>query len=148
MQTIGYTDSDRIRAVCGITEEDLDDTQLLARGLDKELNIDLLSWFPTAADIAATGTDTQLDSLILYSTYFCAHLASQSLRMAATQKITDGANALDRFANIDWDAMQSQLKERAAFYKQFIVTSVGATVAVSFSMFSGVGLLVDPVTGS
>ena len=124
MQPIGYTDTDSIRAVCGVTEEDLEDAQLVSRGLGKELNIDFLSWLPTVEDIANTGTDVQIDAVTLYSTYFCAHLASQALRMAASQKESDGANAMDRFANIDWDAMQNQLKERAAFYKSILISLV------------------------
>lgn len=148
MVEIGFTNSDSLRSTLGITEEDLDDTQLLARGLDKELSIDLLSWLPTAGDLIYTGTPEQIDSITLYSTYFCAYLASQSLRMAATQKVTDGANALDRFANIDWDAMQAQLKERSSFYKKFLLDSLGTVASSGVKRFSIVGSAYDPVTGA
>lgn len=147
MVEIGYTNSEILRSVLGITEEDLDDAQLLARGLDKELNIDLMSWLPTAGDLIYIGTPEQIDSIGLYANYFCAYLASQSLRMAATQKITDGANALDRFANVDWDAMQAQLKERSTFYKKFLLDSIGTIASTGVKRFSIVGSGYDPVTG-
>lgn len=147
MLPILYTDTDAIRAVLGITEEDLEDAQLIARNLDKELNIDLLSWLPTVEDLVSIGTDLQVDSIKLYSNYYCAALVAQSLRLAATQQTSDGQNSLDRYSVIDWKEIIQEMRERASFYRSYLITSLAETVISTFKPFASVGLATDPVTG-
>lgn len=146
MQVIGYTDSSQIRATLGIDEEDISDEDMLARNLDKELNLDLFSWLPNHESIAFTSE--QEDALQLYATYFCAALVADSLKMAAPQSVSDGKNQLNRFSEAsDWEKLKASLWSRAATYKKFLVDALGTPSVKTIKMFSGVAASYDPVTG-
>jgi len=155
MQTILYTDTDRIRSVLGVDDQDLSDTKITDRDLVKELRLDLLSWTPThaalhAAGILNTATETEqsiADAITLFSTYFCAVLVIKSIQLSAPQAISDGKNSMSRFAVIDWQALTLYLKERMAFYKVFVQDSASAApVTVTYNLFAGVGMSTDPIT--
>ena len=154
MQSIIYTDTDRIRSVLGVDDKDIKDNQVTDRDLEKELRLDLLSWVSNHAALYTTGTTgtptepqkSVADALTLYSTYFCAILVVKSLQLAAPQAIADGKNSLSRFAAMDWQGMSAHLKERAAFYKTFIQDATATNAVTVYTAFAGVGLAVDPVT--
>jgi hypothetical protein len=157
MLAILYTDTNQIRSVLGVELEDLSDTTITDRNLEKELRLDLLSWSPTHAALHAAGATvgaTELaqsiaDAITLYSTYFCSVLVVKSLQLAAPQSISDGKNTMSRFSTIDWQALTGHLKERLAFYKVFVQDSTSATpTAPVYNLFSGLGLSTDPVTSA
>ena len=154
MQTLLYTDTDKIRSVLGVDVKDVNDARITDRDPEKELRMDLLSWIPThaalyAAGIANGASETQIsisDALGLYSTYFCGKLVAKSLQLAAPQAISDGKNSLSRFNTIDWQGLNNFLSERAAFYKSLLQELVVTTsTTVDYIAFAGVGLAVDPV---
>lgn len=154
MRQIIYTDTDRVRSALGVDSKDLSDKQITDRDIEKELRLDLLSWIPTHGALydegqSDTATEVQVsiaDALTLYSTYYCAVQVSRSMQLATPQKISDGKNALDRFANIDWKALQAYLSERMATYKAFLIDNTTTpTNPVVPNFFTGVGLATDPV---
>jgi hypothetical protein len=154
MQSILYTDTDKLRSMLGVSDKDISDSQITDRGLDKELQFDLLSWVPTHSVKYRDGrlpnsTPEQkalADAISLYSTYFCSSLMVKSLQLATPQSISDGKNALSRFTSMDWNGVYAHLTERAAFYKTFVQETLTATASsVVYKPFSGVSLSVDPV---
>ena len=153
MQALLYTDTDRIRAVLGVDEKDLSDEQITARDLEKELRIELLSWVSNYAALMVTGlgtaaTEVQVsiaDALSLYCTYYCSIRAIKTLQMAAPQRVSDGQNALDRFATIDWQGLTLDLKELAATYKKYVQDNTLTSTPKIYSALTGVGLQTDPV---
>lgn len=155
MLPLSYTDTDAIRAALGVTEKDVSDAQLAGRSLEKELNLDLMSWVSnheTIAETADFGTAANLalfDAISLYSTYFCAKIVLTSLQLAALQSVSDGKNAMSRFAPIDWDKLYDRISERVAFYRTFILENNLAltTTTTKLTQFSIVGSAYDPVTG-
>lgn len=157
MQLILYTDTDRIRSILGVSDQDIKDDQITARGLSKELRLDLLSWAPAHEALyyagslgSATDMEQSLaDSLTLYSTYFCTVLVVKSLQLSAPQSISDGKNSMNRFATMDWQGLTLHLKERLAFYKVFIQDAASATPVVPvYNPFAGIALATDPVISS
>ena len=149
MQNIGYTDTDQIRAVLGVDTDDLSDEALVARRLASELNLDLLAWLPTHADIIFTGTPEQQDALGLYATYYCAAIIAISLKMAAPQTVSDGKNQMNRFSEAsDWEKLQNSLNSRVGFYKKYLLDTLGTTSQSTFKPFSLVTPSYDPVTGA
>jgi len=155
MQSIIYTDTDQIRSVLGVDDQDLSDPQITDRNLEKELRLDLLSWVPTHAasyelGISGSATDAEqsiADSLNLYCTYFCTILVIKSLQLSAPKSVSDGKNALSRFDTIDWQGLTLHLKERLAFYKVFIQDAASSTpIAPVYVLFQGLSLTTDPIT--
>lgn len=154
MLPIMYTDTDRIRSVLGIDEADLADDAIVARDLNKELRLDLLSWIPDhqthfeAADLS-TATEEQIsiaDAITLYATYYCSVLVVKSLQLAAPQMVSDGKNTLSRFTPMDWQALYNYLAERAAFYRSLLLDLISTPLSSApYNPLSGVGLSVDPV---
>jgi hypothetical protein len=145
MLPILYTDTDQVRAVIGITDKDMSDTQITVRAPDKELTFDLLSWCPNYATISSTPPFG--DALQLFSTYFIARLLVNSLQLGAMKAIGDGENTMERFSPADWDKIYSKLDERVEFYKRYILTNnpTYATVPVTPAYFQAAGLAIDPV---
>lgn len=158
MQTILYTDTDRVRSVLGVDEKDVSDSSITARDLEKELRLDLLSWMPahstlhgTGSSSAASDTEQSLaDAITLFSTYYCAVLVVKSLQLAAPQTVSDGKNTMSRFATMDWQQLTFHLKERLAFYKVFIQNSASSSTPTApvYNPFQGALLSIDPVTST
>lgn len=158
MELVIYTDTDQIRSVLGLSDKDMDDTQLVSRNLAVELKLDLVSWLPTYATLydaglapTATATEQSItDGLTMYCTYFCASLVSMSAPLAAPQSVSDGKNSMSRFSPMAWQDLTTKTSERMAFYKNLLQGLVGSvTGAVSnYAQFATVGLAVDPVTGA
>jgi hypothetical protein len=155
MQTLLYTDTDRIRSVLGVDAEDISDAQITDRNLEKELRIDLLSWIPTYAALVTTGTtagatdsaQSIADAITLYCTYYCSVLVVKSVQLSAPQSVSDGKNTISWSGSVDWQALSLHLKERMAFYKVFLQDSLTATPVVPvYNPFVGVSIATDPVT--
>ena len=150
MIEISMTNTDKIRAVLGLSIKEMPDKQLSVRDLALELDMDLTSWIPNLSAIENGSTDNEmklLDAIGLYATYFCAKLVIPSLQMASLQKVSDGKNSADRFSPVDWDKLYDRTAERAAFYKKFILDNNAEKSTFTFKAFSAVGSAYDPVTG-
>lgn len=158
MLQILYTDTDQIRSTLGVSHKDMSDERLTVRLLEKELLLDLISWVSnhaTLEDAVNMGTATEVelqlvDSIQLYSTYFCARLVIPSLQMATLQSVSDGKNSSERFSNVDWDKLYERLSERMAFYKKFIIdnnSGLTSTSPFTFKPFSIASSAYNPVTG-
>lgn len=160
MLQIAGTDTDRVRSVLGITFKDMTDDQMVIRDLEKELILDVSSWvsnLEALKEIVNMGTATAeevnvLDAIGLYSTYFCARLVIPSLQLGAAHSISDGKNAMDRFASINWDQLYDRISERVKFYKQYVQDNnviVGGTSTTSvYKPFALVSSSYNPVTNA
>jgi hypothetical protein len=155
MLPVGFTDTDKIRSVLGLSEKDSPDSRLVVRDLEKELNLDLSSWISgiqTIVDSVSYGSTIPaelniVDAIGLYSTYFCAKLVIPSLQMSAIQSISDGKNSMDRFSSINWDSLYNQLSERVAFYKKLAMDNNSSVAVVAYPRFSLAGSERDSVVG-
>lgn len=147
MLPIWYTTTDQIRSALGLTPEDVADEQIISRGLDKELGIDLTSWLPTHATVYANGGDTS-NALQMYCMYYCCGMMIPALKLATPKDISDGKNSVSRFDPVDFDKIQAQMQDRQLYYKRFLLDalSAGSSPAVHVSLFKAVGLATDPVT--
>jgi hypothetical protein len=123
-----YTNTDEIRAIIGVTPNEVKDTALGNMMLEKRLLSDLYSWLPTHAAVydagAASGaTDAEENAqrnLQIYSAYFCAsHVDFFQLSIPAS--IGDGKNILKRFEGIDFDELSAKLRGVAEQYKAEIL---------------------------
>lgn len=148
-----YTNTDQIRSALGISLEDMPDTVITDRSLATELSVDLHTWLPTHATIAADVSTAQAvflsDSLKLYCAYFCAAAIAES-PLAFIQKISDGKNSADRFTNLDWKEIVNGLTSRMAGFKQAILAVVSPTNPLALTyvkQFSRIQPANDPVTG-
>lgn len=153
--TVLYTNSDAIRAVAGVDDHDVSDATLTARKLDLELSADLRVWLPTHATVYSEGTapgataseQDQANLLILYATYFCAAQVVENAPLSMLQSVGDGKNTQSRFSKADLTALRERLREKADQFRQALIDLVpGGVGATSLTLFSGVGLGVDPVT--
>jgi hypothetical protein len=145
-----YTDTDEVRSVLGVSEEDMSDAAIANRRLDLELFVDLHEWIPNHATlIADTSTaDAQYisNNLSLYCSHFCAWALARS-PLAIPQKITDGANGIERFGSIDFSKLANTLKENADKYKSNILLALDSTATTKVVQFSISTPDFDPITG-
>ncbi len=155
MKTILYTDTDQIRSVFGLDLRDLPDATITDRNLEKELSLNLAGWLSSHSDLYTVGvssgaTDTEkntADAIALYSTYFCCDLLVNTVKLAAPQSVSDGKNSMSRFTPSDWRNIEEKIQERVASYKKLVQELISAsTSSQGYTMFSGAGLSIDPVT--
>jgi hypothetical protein len=146
-----YTTTDEIRAILGVTANEVKDEALVSMLLEKRLQSDLYGWLPGHAAVYAAGqavgaTDEEVNkqrTLQLFSAYFCAsHVDFFQLSIPAS--IGDGKNILKRFEGIDFDALSAKLRGIAEQYKDDILDGVlGTPVLFGISVPD-----YDPVTNT
>lgn len=145
-----YTTSDQIRAVAGLSEEDVADSVIQARDMELELKVDLYQWLPNhdvlQADTSTTQAQFISDSIQLYTAYRAAVMLLRS-PMLILQKVGDGSNTAERFA-IDpaatADALQAEADKLRGVISNVLVPPT-TTVPVKF--FSIDTPSYDPVVG-
>ena len=120
MVHILYSDTAAIRAAIGVTGKELPDNLFTDQQLELQVKTSLYKLFPTYDTLYTTGVSSEAeadeayvsDLLTLYCTYYGA-VRSIEMIMAMRQKITDGKQAVERFA-IDWVALLEVMKARLA----------------------------------
>lgn len=155
-----YTTYNDIRAVLGVSDEDLTDStlslQLYEDYLTQELediNIDLPDTYATTMALPSPTQDQRrfLKACSLFATFSVARTLTASLPLFAAKQITDGKAQVSRFDNPYKDAIKS-INEQYETLKARLIAALGAIGTVTTSALvrrhmSVVSPSVDPVTG-
>lgn len=151
LEVTRYTNTDEIRAVIGVTDNEVSDDQLLDMLLEKRLLSELHNWLPAHAALFDTGAasgataDAENDkrNLEIYSAYYCAsHI--NFFQLAIPNSAGDGKNAFKRFEGVDFDELSAKLRGEAEKFKDAILeeeTGVPALFGISSPDY-------DPVTNT
>lgn len=151
-----YTDSDKIRGLLGLTDNELSDSQVTNSMMTEALLSDLEDWLPTHATvytdgITGTPTNTQLNdlrNLQLYSAYYCASRID-IIQLYVPQSLTNGKDAFKRFEGIDFEELGATLLQAAKGYQEKLEISVNEGVAVARPKLAGLSSPdYDPVTNT
>lgn len=145
-----YTNTDQIRGIAGLSAKDVSDDDIVARGLETELLVELQSWLPDHETVSITETTAddiyQKNCLELYCAYLGAALVVNS-PLLILQTVGDGQNEMARFSSLDLKQIAADLTTRAGFFRGEIQRLHSAAAATTFQPFTAAGLAVDPVTG-
>lgn len=120
------TTYDEVRAQLGASESEFPDVDMDSAGLDKELELDLLDWFPEYAALAVdadTSVASQLLALKVYSAAFCALSALTGSTLLFLQKKVDGDNQWVRFSHKDsLNEFRDALLQKVAKYRARVLS--------------------------
>lgn len=158
-----YTSYDAVRAVLGVSSEEIEDSvinlpmyeTLLAEDL-LDLSSSIQADFITTRDIAAA-TQTAIEKRFVkimqtYASYQVASTLLGSVAMFAPKDVTDGkasmARVSDPFKTLKADVMASLVYIRTRLLTAYEAYSGSYTVPVAVSrvFISSTGLSIDPVT--
>lgn len=151
-----YTDTDAVRAVVGVTDNEVPDLMLTQQGMALSLTLDLGEWLPAHADIYAEGaaqspTEAQLQKwqyLQLYAQFYCAASLIEFMQLAVPQMIGDGKDEMRRFTNFDFDKLLAKFKAAVARYKTRLLEASGAVADTAPPSLLGAAVPdYDPVAG-
>lgn len=150
-----YTDSDTVRALAGLTANEVTDPALLSMQLEKALSVDLIRWVPTHADIktagmasgAVAGAVLQWDLLQLYASHFCAVRLLQSPMHIPLQK-GNGKDTAKRFDETILLQSVTDLSRSRDEYRDQLLELIEAPAAITDTgLFKRAVPISDPVTG-
>lgn len=157
-----YTTYDEIRAVLGVTDEELEDSTLslgvYSSALDMELDdVDsgIAGLFDVVANLdeAIRTTDQQkfYGGVRLFATYAVARQLSSSLPLFSPKDITDGKAGISRFSDSPYKTTIRDVKEQFSRLKQRLTLLYDTLQLTSTATVTLTGLSVtspiDPVTG-
>jgi len=157
--------SDTIRAVLGVTAEELEDATLALPIYEyvfdmevEEISSDLKTAYTTAEAVPTprpTNTQRLVQVYEVFAAYSVARHLLTSLKMFAPKVITDGQAEVERVVdpfsstkdavNQTYDIMRTRLVKAYNLYANAVLPVPGTA---SFVTARAVGLAVDPVTGS
>lgn len=164
MSVLTYTTFDDIRAVLGVTVEEVDDTTMSLNVYDYGLLGELEDVGATVSDqfisIHAIAPDTRTADQARYfrcvqqfATYAVAKILGSSLPLFAPQTVSDSKAVMGRFQQNPYektlqeiDRQYSRAKERLLSALGTLLSSTSATVTKTYII--GVPRGVDRVTGS
>ena len=88
--------------------------------------------------------------LKLYSMYWCAVIIIPRLKLAATQKVSDGDNSMERFLKPEFDKLEEAYNNKAGTYKLSLEDSISGSTTTSptYSQFGSAPPTYDPVTNT
>lgn len=124
----GLTTFAEIRAQLGASDTEFDDPYMEDLSLDKELQLDLIGWFPQYQSLSDDeGTESSIVSqklaLKLYAKVLCAHKCIPSVRMRFLQKKAEGENQGVRFQHKDSiNNLESDLAKKLADLKVVVLS--------------------------
>lgn len=121
-EVLGLTTYTAIRAALGVDDHDMKDAALTGFEVDKNLSIDLRTWFPKWSDLKSVVTPTadetaQITALQVYAKYYCATEILLSGQMAFLQRRTDGEIQSHRFKEDKLEDLRKAYKERMELAK-------------------------------
>lgn len=164
MELTAYTTFSDVRAIIGVTAEELPDTDLALEvylfGLESELDgvsSTLNADFLVAAAAVVAGTDTTAQKVLyratrLFATAQVASTAAQSLPLRAQKSITDGKASVSRFSDSPYKATLENLNKllaqtKANLKEQYDIILGNGTVLNIPSFLGIVVPTIDPVVG-
>ena len=159
-----YTSYDEIRALLGVTPEELDDVTLglpvYGFALQQQLeaiNVDLPTEFSSVAAIdeaSRTANQQRFYAYVkLFAPYCVAVQLDSGIGMFAPKTITDGKASVSRDSGATFKVTIEKCREWCENYRDALTTAYAALVSVSVTKVSRPFMVVstptpDPVTGS
>jgi len=159
-----YTSYADVRAVLGVSDDDIDDDTLALPTYDDmlrmemdSLNVGLHPKFLEVALVQPTAlTDAQsmfLRYFRLFCTYATARALASALPMFGPKSISDGKASMARFSDNPYKTTVAKVEADFARMSSLLASSYAAlestsTTVFSRPWFSAVGLDVDPVTNA
>lgn len=100
----GLTDYTEVLGQLGVTTSEFKEDDFISIGVEAELELDLLQWFPdfqSLSDVATPAGDVKKQQLALriYAKVFCAHMVAVTAPLRFVNQSGDGDNAVKRFQN-------------------------------------------------
>lgn len=153
-----YTTPDEIRAVLGVSDEELADAVILLPTYDKALRLDLyavdsgLETLYTSKKGSALPADEMFLTLTdLFATYSVAKHLTESLPNFAPRTISDGKASMQRQLNPE-ELVIRAVREGYQKYRTQLLAAVASFTATTISSAAPVFMVtargVDPVTGA
>lgn len=159
MALTDYTTYDEIRAVLGVSEDELEDRDLALNLRSLELDMDLESVHPnlvTVYELYKAGPTTQpqrrlVRAVPVFAAYSVARRLLMALPMFAPKTITDGRASQDRTA----DPYKHLRADLELAYEQVVGIITGALEdlgevfgVTGTRIFAATSVTIDPVTGA
>lgn len=154
-----FTTLGSVRAVLGVSDEELEDSTLeaeiyslqLERNL-RSISVTLPEDYAAARDASSpSAAETLLVSRVrIFSTLSVAYLVGSALPLLAAKDISDGKASTARFAGAPFESVLRRVGEDYAAAREELqaIAQPGLAVASTVSLLRAVGAAVDPVTGS
>lgn len=162
MALVDFTSHDEVRAVLGISDDELEDSTLslpvyefdLKKEL-REVSSDLLGTYATVSSTPPEGrteAEEQLyEAVRLFSTYAVARHLCTGLANMSPKEMTDSKASFVRYAAGNIEAITSNVEQRYTLLKTNLQLALKEVITVTSTKTSRVfalsaGLLVNPVT--
>lgn len=154
-----YTTTIKVRAIAGVTDNEVDDDTLLSMELDQALLADLYPWIPGHKALWEGGADDatppanddqkQIRRLILYyAGRFCA-LALLGSSMHLPQQKSNGKDTAKRFSDDALEIAKMELRQQLDNTRRQLLELIEPSTASSGSgLFAVASPDADPVTNS
>lgn len=164
MAITSYTSYDEVRAVLGVSTDELEDATLALTlydyGLQAELNeisANLSADFATVSGIDFTSRTTVqqwfFQTTQVFAAYSVARQAGSGLPLFGPKDISDGKATVSRFADAPYKAVLARVdseynKARTRLESAYASFNSSTSTPIARSYFKASGLTTDPVTGS
>jgi len=157
-----YTTYDEIRAILGVTNEELEDSTLeldmyslalMMELLEIDEGIETLFEVKDALQTPETLDNNFLRSIRLFSAYSVARQLCASLPMFGPKQITDSKSSITRFSTDPYKETVREIKEAEEKYRKRLIEAIKALNASTVDPVSSIFILGiqpsrDPITGT
>ena len=155
----GLTNYTEIISQLGIEKSEFKEDEFNSSGIQEELQLDLLQWFPSYENLASdnsadTSITVQRLALRVYCKVFCAEQIALTSAMRFVQQEGDGDNATKRFQSASSlaDFKEGLTRKRAEMKATVLATSTIYTpedeeVTVSINVMSIASPATDKILG-
>lgn len=137
-----YTTTNAIRSVIGLDDNDVSDAMILNQNMADWMQIDLEEFMPDHA------TDTADASILTRVRVWCQLWGALKLIMLGPlgipQRFSANQDELQRFANIDWKALEERLRSQLNDLQGKLTPT---TPSATFSIMGKAVPAYDPITG-
>lgn len=153
-----YTNTDKIRAVLGVSSSELSDQRIIDTQLDLQLAVRLADVFPAHVALAAlnatvvpTPGPLPLDVfnwqvLQLYCAYYCAVCLLPAAQTIFFQQLTDGQTTQSRFQSDDVQMTIDRIWSRADLYAGTLNPAYSGVKGLGYQIIGVATPLYNPVT--
>ena len=156
-----YTTYDEVRAVLGVSDEELEDATLSLPFYAQQLELELESVYESlpstystiqamAPNIRTPQEQKLFDIVQVYSAYATGKILLVSAPRFAPRRISDGRAEVERvtdpFATLRDDLEQALISLRARLIKALAALNIEITPAVGRVYFGAAGLSINPIT--
>ena len=152
-----FITSDNVRAVLGVSNEEIPDEAILAMELEASLLADTSDWLSTYSTIkdegrssSPTADQTQLFRLLkLYAIHYCAEQLIPSIQSSSLFVMSDGNVDFRRFEEKDkFGKILERMRTHKNKYKEMILDKVTSLSASTYVVMGNAEADYDPITNT